>query len=144
MKSNKFEYLLNRLLEIFGNKLVSVVLFGSYARKNYSKNSDLDIIVVAENEKNLANLRKEFLLKFDKSLDIQVFTKEDVISNFEYFSPMFSTLILGMRILFDREMFFYSAFKNFIKKIIKENIRYCEAGKIWNLSKTAKNLEILQ
>jgi len=35
-------------LEVFGESLVSLVLFGSYARGDYSVNSDVDVLVVLE------------------------------------------------------------------------------------------------
>lgn len=147
-KKSERSYLLNELLNIFGDNLVSVVLFGSYARKNYTENSDLDILIITkdgrEEEKELQKLVKEFAFKFGKKLDIQVFSQKDVIRNFNNFSPLFSTFLLGKVILFDREMFFERLFRELVKEMINQDIKYCEGGKIWELKKIAKSLKVLQ
>lgn len=152
LKSEKLDkgpekYLLEKLLDIFGNNLTSVVVFGSRARKNYDEYSDLDILVVVGNYKK-ANEIKQPAIDFSKiyalSLDIHAVSEQDVSDNFRDFSPMYSTFILGVRILFDREMFFRNAFYNFTKKIKKQSIKYCEGGKIWELNKIVRDLEILQ
>ncbi len=139
-------YLSKELLKIFGDNLVSIVIFGSYARKNYSENSDLDVMVVVEKERNesVLELRKNYLLKFKKVLDLHIFTKRDTINNFSKFSPLFSTLLLGKITLFDKEMFFENIFRGFIKKMVNQDIKYCEGGKIWQLNRVAESLEISQ
>lgn len=145
-KLNKFSYLLNQLIKISGDNLTSVVIFGSYARKNHGENSDVDLIVVTD--KNIKfdsqTLRKEFLIKYHKKLDLYIISKEDAVNNFKNFSPLFSTLLLGKIVLFDKNMFFSNLFKEFVKSMINCNIKYCEGGKIWELSQIAKNLEALQ
>ena len=145
---NPIAYLSNELLRIVGNDLVSIVIFGSRARKNYNESSDIDVMMVLENqnfnEKALSKLRKDYLLKTGISLDLHIFSKEEIIANFNDFSPLFLTLLLGKIILFDKEMFFHDLYKNFIKRMINQNIRYCEGGKIWELNKIAESLEALQ
>lgn len=141
-------FLLDESIKLFGNELVSVVLFGSHARKMYNKNSDMDLIIVLENnlDYKISKLRRDFLLRFEKKLDLHVFSKEEVIENFNNYSPLFSTLLLGKRILFDKNMFFKKQFENFVRKIINSNlnIRYCEGDKVWKMQKIARNLEISQ
>ena len=140
---NPINFLLERSLGLFSDSLISMVLFGSYARKNYSKNSDLDLIVVLENNKNynFSKLRRDFLLEFEKKLDLHIFSKAEVIQNFNDFSPIFVTLLLGKRILFDKDMFFKKQFENFIRQMLKIEIKYCEGDKIWEMKKIAINLE---
>jgi len=146
-RKSPISFILERLLGIFGEDLVSVVLFGSRARKNYTENSDLDIMVVVEKEtesEEIKDLRIDFLLNFSKNLDIHIFTKEDAESNFQNFTPLFSSILLGNKVLFDKDMFFTELLKKFVKEMAKEDIKYCEGGKIWHLKKVAKNLENLQ
>ena len=141
---SQVSYLLNGCLDSFGNSLISVVLFGSYARKNYNENSDLDLMVIVdEKDKDLSKLRKSYLLKFGRRLDLHVFSKKDVIQNFRDFSPLFSTLLLGKKIIFDKDMFFERLFNEFVKIMVNINIKYCEGKKIWELKKIARNLEAL-
>ena len=120
-------------------------MFGSQARNNYSEYSDVDIIVVVEdykeNEKELSVLTMRFIDDMKKTIDIHVLNKEDIIKNFRHISPLFSTLLLGKKILFDKEMFFYNEFKKFVLVMVKEKIKYCEGGKIWEMNKIAKDLK---
>ena len=140
---SQISYLLSECLDSFGESLVSVVLFGSYARKNYDENSDLDLMIIVDKEdRDLSELRKSYLLKFGRRLDLHVFSKEDVVQNFRDFSPLFSTLLLGKKILFDKDMFFERLFNAFVKVMVNMDIKYCEGGKIWELKKIARNLEV--
>ena len=40
-----------KMREIFGNKLISVILYGSYARGDYEDFSDIDIMVLVDMDK---------------------------------------------------------------------------------------------
>ncbi len=142
---NMYGLILENLINIFEDNLVSVVLFGSRARKNYNKYSDLDLMIIVDEYKkyDLSELRKSFLKNFQKRLDIYILSKKDIVQNFRNFSPILVTLLLGKRILFDKEMFFKETFNNFIRKMIHEDVKYCEGDKIWEMKKIAQNLEYL-
>ena len=77
------------------------------AEKNYDETSDIDIIIVVKDykEEDISKFRKNYLLKFKNSLDLQIFSKEDIINNFENFSPLFVTLLLGKKILLTETCF---------------------------------------
>ena len=116
-KKDKYEnprkYLLENLIDIFGDNLISIILFGSRARQNYDEYSDFDVLAVVENYKKadkIKHLAIDFSKIYSLSLDIHVVSKEDVLDNFRDFTPMYSTFILGARILFDKSMFFRNAF----------------------------------
>ncbi len=145
-KKSATSFILGKCVKLFENNLISIVLFGSYARENHSAYSDMDIIIILEKENNddISKLRKEFLIRFEKKLDLQIFTKKEVIQNFNDFSPLFTTLLLGKQILFDRNMFFKKQFKEFTKKMMQMNIQYCEGKKTWQIQKIARNLEDLR
>jgi len=38
----------NSTKEIFGNKLIDVILYGSYARGDYDNESDIDVMILAD------------------------------------------------------------------------------------------------
>ena len=145
-KRSPITFLLDESIKLFGENLMSIIIFGSHARNNHCEDSDLDLMIVLKdnNNYNLPKLRKDFLLKFEERLDLHIFSKEDVIENFNDCSPLFSTLLLGKRILFDRDMFFKKQFENFVKSIAKLDIRYCEGDKIWKMQQIAKSLEASQ
>jgi predicted nucleotidyltransferase len=58
------------LTEILGDKLVDVILFGSYARGDYTEESDIDVLVVVkdkptiEEENKISKLCLKFLIKY--------------------------------------------------------------------------------
>ncbi len=140
---NEREFLVSRLKNLYGKGLESVVLFGSRVRKRHAEDSDLDVIVVLNNKKNreISKIRKEFLLNFKHRLDIQVIEKSELVSNFKNFSPLFCTLVLGIRIIYDPHGIFERLFASFVKEASKEQIKYCEKREIWDLKK--RSLEIL-
>jgi len=47
-----------RIRELFGEKVLKIVLFGSYARGDYNTESDIDIFVLV-NDNDLSRYRKE-------------------------------------------------------------------------------------
>ena len=90
--SDNITYIMNEIAKtskrVFGNKLHSVVLYGSYARGDYNTESDVDIMILADvNEKDLSFYRKPLIdlcsdlgLKYDLLIvptiqDIKVFQK---------------------------------------------------------------------
>lgn len=54
MDKNKemFDRLVKGLRDIYGDKLVSILLYGSFARKTNTKESDIDIAVPTERKRN--------------------------------------------------------------------------------------------
>lgn len=42
------EVLLEEIRTFYGDRLVSVVVFGSVARGNYREDSDIDVLIIAE------------------------------------------------------------------------------------------------
>ena len=58
------------LTKILGDKLLDVILFGSYARGDYTKESDVDVIIVVKNnpsideENEISKLCLKFLMKY--------------------------------------------------------------------------------
>ena len=58
---NKIDIVLKQFIEelskLLGNRLKKVILYGSYARGDYDKNSDLDIMILTE-------LTEEELIKY--------------------------------------------------------------------------------
>ena len=107
-EKSRTSYIIDKLVDFFRNDLTSIVIFGSYARGNYTKYSDLDVIIVLKKDygENLIRLRSEFILNYKIKLDIHIFTEQEVKDNFNHCSPLFTTLLLGKTILFDRNMFF--------------------------------------
>ncbi|KYK35235.1 MAG: nucleotidyltransferase domain-containing protein [Theionarchaea archaeon] len=127
-----------------GKNLVSVVLFGSTARGLQDSRSDIDVLIVVEEEVDnnfFKDIWIDLLMNYGVKLDTIVMAKKDVVDNFNYFSPLFLSFALGITILFD-EGFFEKEYFKFLGRLKEENIKYVEGGKVWDLQKISS--EILQ
>lgn len=72
------------LEKIYGNKLKGIILYGSYARGDYTDGSDIDLIILLEDMKDpLAEREKYFNevwqldLKYDTVISIIPFKEEE-------------------------------------------------------------------
>lgn len=71
---NNIQKILNDFLEevktILGSRLKKIVLYGSYARGDYSRNSDIDIMILTDlSDKEIS----EYSMKiWEKSADIEI------------------------------------------------------------------------
>ncbi|MDI6751722.1 MAG: HEPN domain-containing protein [bacterium] len=102
-------------------EIVSVVLYGSWAKKMNQEDSDIDLLVVArgihsrriKRGKEIAAIKKGFSLGLP--LDILLVTEEEARSNFENYNPLYLDVATEGEIIFDKE---------FIKPLIKETDKY--------------------
>jgi predicted nucleotidyltransferase len=110
------------LREKLAYNLVSVVLFGSYARGDMDESSDLDILIILEEyeeiESALIDTCVRIVLDYGVSIAPITWDIEDLNANIKYKSPLFLTLLLGHKIWYDKNNFF----ENKIREIKKEEI----------------------
>jgi predicted nucleotidyltransferase len=130
----------------FGKNLVSIVLFGSYARGIARETSDIDLLVVVKKlphslKKRIRiegrvfeSIENRIFEKYGKSLQIIVLDKADVKNNLKSFSPLFITFALGFKIIYD-ENFFIPSFKEFLLELRKRNFKYFEGSREWDIRK---------
>jgi len=88
----------NKIRTAFGSKVLKIVLFGSYARGDYNKESDVDILVLVT-DKNLRKYRKErvkiiteFLESHNLLLSIRIITKDN-FSTYKDIVPFYQNVI---------------------------------------------------
>ena len=91
-------------------RVISAVLFGSRARGSETPLSDVDILVVAEGINPKFHRRSPEIAQIKRyfpkiSLDILLFTPEEVISNFKNHNPLFLDIAAEGIILIDRDNF---------------------------------------
>lgn len=71
---NNIQKILNDFLEevkeILGNRLKKIVLYGSYARGDYNKNSDIDIMILTDLSDE--EIREYSMKIWEKSADIEI------------------------------------------------------------------------
>jgi len=137
-----FQEILQRLLEEtrrhYGERLVSLVVFGSVARGTMRPDSDIDVLIVAEPlppgrmarvrefekvEQNLEpTLQQAHSAGLDPCLSPLFKTKEEA----EHGSPLFLDMVEDARILYDREGFF----RNRLERL-RERLRELGAVRKW-------------
>jgi predicted nucleotidyltransferase len=71
------------LTELYGQRLKSVYLFGSYARGDYNRNSDLDVMIVLDAYTSYwdelvrsAELASELSLEYDVTISRTIMTED--------------------------------------------------------------------
>ena len=97
----QLEYITRSVTEqarvVFGSKLCDVILYGSYARGNFSEWSDVDIMVLADvDELTAKRLDKELthrLLDLDYRMNLLLSIIVVPFSRFEYFKEDYSFYI---------------------------------------------------
>ena len=130
--------LLRELVNYYGNRLVTVAIFGSVGRGTPTYQSDIDILIIAENLPRGRLKRVEEFQKIEERLEpfLKEFEKDGVLT---YLSPVFKTpeealrgsfLFLDMiddaRILYDRDDFF----KNLLERL-KMRLSEMGAKRVW-------------
>ena len=86
--------------EILGNKLQKIILFGSYARGDYTEHSDIDLMVLADYEeterrtleKAMVRLASYASLDYDITVSITLNT-EDFVSRHIHLSPFYRNVL---------------------------------------------------
>ena len=114
---------------LFGNSLVSIVLFGSYASGKQKKLSDIDVLIVAD---SLPAQRKERLflmltiskkyLSEGKTVSIILHSRDEIINGFEYYNPLLLSISENYKLLYDPKGFFLTLMKNIKNKIFHKEI----------------------
>ncbi|MCS7094086.1 MAG: nucleotidyltransferase domain-containing protein [Candidatus Aenigmarchaeota archaeon] len=128
----------------FGENLVSVVLFGSYARGEQKKTSDLDLLVVvkdlpmvwSERKKQFEEICESLSKKYGKFIEVIPITTKELRKNLNKKSPFFITFVLGHKIVFD-DGTFKKEFEKFSLELSKKNFVYYEGGRKWEIKKEA-------
>jgi uncharacterized protein len=129
---------LYRLQKRFGEQLVSVILYGSYARGNARTFSDIDLFVVLNEVPRDWN--SIFALEHEvsrigrglgKKVQGQVLSRDDVTCSIESSTLIMLEVFDAHRILIDRDGFFAEQMQNFTAQIHQRGIR--KLGQIWRV-----------
>jgi predicted nucleotidyltransferase len=131
------------VIAIYGERLVSCAIFGSVGRRTATSESDIDILIIADNLPRGRMARvKEFekveevlakdLEKLNKkriylSLSPVIKTKEEVL----FGSPLFLDMIDDALIIFDRNKFFNDYLEKFKDRLNGLGAKKINLGSYW-------------
>lgn len=142
-----FEGILPKILqsvkEFYGEKLVSVVVFGSVARGTPNPHSDIDLLIVCKELPQGVRKRINDFLKIEESLN--PFLREAQRKGFNIeISPVIKTreevkrgsllfldLVEEAKILYDKEDFFTKFLEEFKEKLNKLGAKRIKQGDRW-------------
>lgn len=135
--------LLREIKKFYGDRLISLVIFGSVARGTYRHDSDLDILLVIDGlpkgrirriaefmeiekklEPTLTSLRKDGI---NTELSPILKTPEEA----EAGSPLFLDMVEDARLLYDRDGFFSKILNQLRQRLIKLGARRIWKGDFW-------------
>jgi predicted nucleotidyltransferase len=148
MLKENFKELQDKLLEetksFYGNRLVSFVVFGSVARETYRYDSDIDLLIIAE---NLPKGRMKRVAQFSAVEDrIEPFLeslKKKGINTYispvfktpqetELGSPLFLDMVEDACILYDKNRFFSKRLERLRNRLTELGAKRVWEGNIWH------------
>ncbi|GLI54292.1 nucleotidyltransferase domain-containing protein [Thermodesulfovibrio yellowstonii] len=153
------EKLKKEIIDFYGDRLVSLVIFGSVASDRFRPDSDIDILLIVKDlpcgrmkrlEEFVANIEN----KFDN--EIREFMKENISitlsplfktpEEVQTGSPLFLDMTENCKILFDREKFFTEHLQNLKEKLNKLGAKkiYKKGGYYWLLKPDYKHGDIIE
>jgi len=136
-----FSALLRACEEVYGERLIAVVIFGSHGRGTARPDSDIDLLLIAEPLPNGRVRRVEEFEEVEKRvgrllppelgaappLSPVLKTPEEV----GYGSPLFLDMTEDARILFDRESFFARELDRLRERLAQLGARRVWLGNAW-------------
>jgi predicted nucleotidyltransferase len=136
--------LVEALQHRLGKRLVSVILYGSYARGQSEPDSDVDLLIVAEGLPSSSLGRQSFLIPI--LIEIENPYRESLKPTgwFPYVSAVVKTpeeadcvsriyfdMVEEAKILFDREDFFQTVLRKVQTRLKDLGARKVQVGKMW-------------
>ena len=81
----------NSITGVFGDKLKQVILFGSYAREDYSENSDVDVMILVDMDdmelKKYLDDVVSITFDFDMDYDVNISPVLQDVNHFNHWLP---------------------------------------------------------
>ena len=131
------------LCQEFGEHLVAVVIYGSYARRTATPGSDVDLLVVvrglARDWGSIHRLEDEWARKgrwFGKRFQVMLASPEDVEDSVEWAAPLMLEIHNTHEVVFDRDDFFRNCIIRMGHLMIERGIRMRKPG-VWEVPEHA-------
>ncbi|MEM0505364.1 MAG: nucleotidyltransferase domain-containing protein [Sulfolobales archaeon] len=157
-----YALLLRRLLDVaierFGSELISFVVYGSVARCEAGRESDIDVLIVLENPPKSRLKRQELFMLVEEgveeeverlrsqgySVDFSPIIKS--VNEAKKVSPIYLDMVEDAVVLYDRKNFFTNILNNLrekLKELGAERVR-CGRKWYWRLKRDYKFGEVIE
>lgn len=137
--STVLDNMVQNLRREFGEQLVSIIVYGSYAREAATRGSDIDLLIVVKtlprDWRSIHHLEDEWMLKgrrFGKRFQITLATPEDISDSVEYAAPMMLEIHNTHKIILDQDGFFRDCMERMENIIRNRGIRMRRPG-VWEV-----------
>jgi predicted nucleotidyltransferase len=142
------EKLKKYVIDYYGERLVTLAIFGSVASETFKPDSDIDILIVSE---GLLSGRIRRIREFDSNIenklsdDLRILYEEGIYPRLSPIiktpeevwkgSPLFLDMTENVRILFDRDNFFQDYIQRLRKRLEELGAKkvYFKGGYYWEL-----------
>ena len=119
---SSLEKYVKRLMEGKGDKVVSVVLFGSMAKGDYTKFSDYDLLIVVSEERlGFKDRLYEYALYSDGWVEPFVYTVEEVRKMFREYNPLILDALKDGIVIYDSSGFWVRLKEEF-KELLESGV----------------------
>ena len=137
------QILLSEVRSFYQDRLVTLAVFGSTARGTYRFDSDLDILIIADDLPRGRMKRVAQFMRVEEKIEPFLSSlREDGINTYispifktpqevEMGSPLFLDMVEDARILFDRDGFFSKILEQLRQKLKKLGARRVWQGNAW-------------
>ncbi len=143
-----YETLLKKILDeirrYFDKNLVSVVLYGSLARGEVKKDSDIDLLIISENLPKERSRRQDMFMELEKESDEEIKRIYEKWGCYPYISPILKTkeeaknlsplyldMVTDAKILYDKDDFFKEILEKLRMELDSLNAKKIKVGKKW-------------
>ncbi len=135
--------LLEDLLRVFQDKLISLVVYGSVARGDYRRDSDIDLLVIIDGLPRSRFKRIDLFIKAEKRLDNMLDKLLDdgyaisispIIKTPEEarkITPLYLDMVEDAVIIYDKDDFFENVLKRLEEKLKILGAKRVRIGKKW-------------
>lgn len=131
--------LLNACHQFYGKRLISLAIYGSVGRGDFSIGSDLDVLIIAEPLPDGRGARVQEFLQIEEALEelmertwaagwtLEFSPIMKTRAEADLGSPLFLDMTEDARLLYDRDDYFAQRLER-----LRENLRRLGSKRIWN------------
>ena len=128
------------LKQKFNKDLLSVILFGSVVKGNFTSTSDIDIFVICESpvkdwrlrDEMILDLSEDIELKYNTPIHMTLVSKDEISHAIESVYPLMLEIYEANEIIYDKDNFFKQLLKDFGKNIHRWRAKKIEEG-VWKI-----------
>lgn len=140
MKTEIISELTDVLKQKFSQDLLSIVLFGSVVKGNFTTTSDIDVLVVCETlikdwrarDKMTLELTEDIELKYATSIHMALVSRDEISHAIDSVSPLMLEIYEANEIVYEKDNFFTQLLNSFGKNLKSLHAVKIEKG-VWKI-----------